>query len=254
MAKSGLRPLTRLPRNRQLLWALIASTALLAGCQSIDHMASPTDGEWRLILADAAIIDGAQVVPPLTPILSSRARLVTLKRKGAPTDLKVGEARFPRAIWTTVDGELQSFCRHYVQENKPESATLHRRIERLLGLRAGDGDGRVIVTLEVAATDVSRPCPDPTITTTACTAPKDDAEMRRFIASNPEASQLLLSQMIWSYVARTGYPFTRRGYTYDWDGTARADHFGLSEYEIRPNAEIVIVAAPKTLDEYCAAE
>ncbi len=245
----------RSPATRRLVFlALLASTAILAGCQSRDPSANPTDAEWRTILGDAAIIDGAQPVPPLTPLLQSRPRLVTWKKKTAADEFKAGAASFPRAVWATVDGELQAFCRRYVRETKPDSVALRRRIEKLLGLRNGDGEDRVIVTVEVAAADIYRPCLDPTVTTTACIAPKDDAEMRRLITNNPEAVQLLLSQMIGSYVTHTGYPFTRRGYTYDWDRTARADHFGLSEYEIRPNAEIEIVAGPKTLDEYCAAE
>lgn len=207
---------------------------------------------WRAVLDDAAIADPAQSLPALTPIAGPRAALVSWKRADSVTG--VGATTFARPTWATVAGELKDFCRRYVAENRPDAAILRRRIERLLGLREGDGNGRVVVEFTVETSNVLRPCPDPAVDTTSCPVTYDAGSLNSLLDRDPTAARLLLQQMLTSYVAEGGYPFTRRGYTYDWDPAASGvRHVGLSEYVTRPSSPVEIVSITP-IEDYCAVQ
>jgi hypothetical protein len=217
----------------------------LAGCKSADRDAS----DWDRVLADAAISDRNQPSPSLTPIDGPVAHLVTWRRPGS-FGASMGPTSIPRPIWATVEGDLWRFCSQFVASTHPDSVTLRRRVERLLGLQDGDGEGRVLVQFSVPAHDVFRPCPDPSVTATHCDASYDPSKLARLIEDNREASQILLMQMLGSYARQGGYPFTRRGYTYDWDTSAGPYHVGLSEYVTRIGAPIEIERT-SSLEDYC---
>jgi hypothetical protein len=240
-------------RRRSVAAAIVALTLSgVAGCQS-DQAPQARADTWDAALADAAIVDTRLVAPPLTPITQARPRLVTWKKITGGTEISAGTVTMERPMWSTVDGELHEFCRKFGGEGHTDPSELRKRIERLLGLREGDGEGRSIIVFEIDAQDVIRPCPDPAITTTSCPTTFDDKALRAKLAENPLIAQLLLTHILASYVREEGYPFTRRGYTYDWDRAARPDHFGLSEYLTLPNARIEVTSVFKSLGDYCAA-
>ena len=49
-----------------------------------------------------------------------------------------------------------------------------------------------------------------------------------------------------------GYPFPRVGYTYDSAPTARADHYGASEFVVLPTSTVEVLAVA-SIDDYCRA-
>ena len=222
--------------------------ALLAACCLPQEPART--GEWTAAIVASAVPDPTAPVRPLTPIRQPRASLVTWKRvNGDPPS--PGAHRFGRPLWATVDGELQTFCRRFVSETHPSADALRARVEKVLGLPDGDGTGRVIVSFSVDAAQVFRPCADPAIDTTACPATLDDAALKAALDRDPAAARFLLEHMLASYVQRDGYPFTRRGFTYDRDAGS-VSHFGLSEYVTRADAAVEIIAVTGRLETYCA--
>jgi hypothetical protein len=245
----GGKPFNRLVRRTAATLSAAVALLVLAGCQTPPPAPSSS---WRGILGDAAIADPSLPLPPLKPITEPRPTLVSWKRaSSAPV---VGPASFAWPAWVTVAGELRAFCQHYVAEAHPDSLTLRRRIERLLGMREGDGDGRVIVEFTIDSGSVFRPCPDPAIDTTSCPVEYDVKGLNALLDRDPVAERLLLQQLLMSYVGQNGYPFTRRGYTYDWDASAATTHhIGLSEYVTKPGASVEILSIA-TLEQYCAAQ
>ena len=190
-------------------WAVFG-LVLLAAC------ATPPTTQDRLnrALEQAAVIDTSQPASPLTPIRGAKVQLVTWKRmKGNP--LTPGPVRFPRPVWGTVGGELRDFCRSFVRDAHPDSARLRERVERLLGLRDGDGEGRAMIVFEVEAAQVIRPCLDPSVATTTCPARLDEAGVAALMEKDPWAGRFIFAQILNSYVQPDGYPFTRRGFTFD---------------------------------------
>jgi hypothetical protein len=240
------RPRHKHKRHRDLGLAALAAL-LLAGCATSPMPPGPDPYG----IEQAAVIGGDEPTRPLTPLLAERVRLVTWN---APSgDMAPGASHvFPYPIWATVDGELRKFCQAYSAAQHPAPGELQLRLEQLLGLHPGDGTGRALITIEIDRARVMRPCPDSAVDTTACQATFDRASLAKALDRDPEATRFLLDQMLLSYKI-DGYPFTRRGYTYDWSREAAAGHFGLSEYVTKAATTATIVDAPQIPADYCAA-
>ena len=235
---------------RPINLAAAGLVCVLTACQAPGP--PPVAPSWRDVLGDAAIADPTLPLPPLTPITGARTTLVSWKR--ASSTPAIGAATFAWPTWTTVAGELKAFCRRYVAEKRPDPADLRRRVERLLGMREGDGVGRVVVEFSVDTANVFRPCPDPSIGTTSCPVVYDIKELNALLDRDPAATRLLLQQILTSYVAQDGYPFTRGGYSYDWDpSAAAAHHVGLSEYVVKGAAPVEILSI-SPIEDYCAGQ
>jgi hypothetical protein len=81
----------------------------------------------------------------------------------------------------------------------------------------------------------------------------DVKNLNALLDRDPVATRLLLQQILMSYVAKDGYPFTRGGYTYDWDPSAEVTHHvGLSEYVVKAPVAVEILSV-SPVEEYCAA-
>jgi hypothetical protein len=225
-----------------------AAALLLAGCAT-----EPVpSGQDPYGVQKAAVVEADTPMRPLTPLLGDRVRLVTWNKPS--DDMQPGASHsFPFPIWTTVDGELKAFCRRYSAAQQPSAEALQLRLEQLLGLHPGDGAGRSIITIEVDRAEVMRPCPDPAVDTTSCRAVFDRAGLAQALDRDPAATRFLIEQMLLSYKAE-GYPFTRRGFTWDWSPAAEPEgHFGLSEYVTKSKTVATIVEAPQTPAAYCGA-
>lgn len=237
-----------LSRKAAVRLAAAAALLTLAACQQTP--ASPPVPTWTEVLRSAAVADATLPLPTLTPITGPRATLVSWKRAGA-VPAGGGTTSFALPTWVTVAGELKAFCRRYAEQPRRDPADLRRRVERLLGMRDGDGEGRVIVEFSVASSNVFRPCPDPSIDTTSCPVVYDFKQLNAQLDRDPVATRLLLQQILMSYVGQGGYPFTRGGYSYDWDPEAAGrNHVGLSEYVVKPASEVEILSI-STIDDYC---
>ncbi len=141
-------------------------------------------------------------------------------------------------IWVTTAPELKSkFNTHIVQDT-------NKRLLQMLGLPP-NATYNYFVEFWVKPEDLFRPCPDREITDCHCCS-----------TYFPEGTDALhinwINQNRISRYYESGlynqYPWTQLGYTYDWS-SENPSHFGLSEFVIGENKNI-IVNAIYTTNEY----
>ncbi len=150
-----------------------------------------------------------------------KQELTSLKKKGG--------------LFITVVPEVKEKCTKYPSKN------LTLRLKQLLGLPHNDKKTHFVEML-VDKNDLFRPCADPRIDTEICTEsfPND---------VNKTHKAWLAQQMLNSYqLSEKGYPFTRLGYTYDWN--PNTPEFGVSEYIAREGANAEILSITPT-EDYC---
>ena len=218
--------------------ALAASALLAAGCSAFSATTAPAAQPTALRRSYERAVEAAAIyeehwersleVPRGDPV-----RVVAWTRHA----YERGPTRLGKEIWVTLDGEVRSRCRDF-------GGDVALRLLQLLGLAYPDagGEPRRFVELEVARSDLFRPCPDPSIDADRCgndlPSHVPHAHVRWF-AGNTLASQQL----------PRGYPWTRLGYTYDWK--PGGDRYGVTEFVVRYGAEIHVVRITKT-NAYCA--
>jgi hypothetical protein len=153
---------------------------------------------------------------------------------------KPGETVLQKDVWVTLIPEVQEICQKY------PPGELILRLQQLIGLPPVPPDKAYthFAVLRVHAGDVFRPCADPNPATEGpCpnTLPADvSQDYLRWFAGN----------MLSSYQVPNGYPWTRLGYTYNWDPAG--SRFGVSEFVVCKGARICVEAVVKTAD-YCSA-
>jgi len=144
-----------------------------------------------------------------------------------------------RAIWVTATPEVQAVCREF----GVTGSALTERLEQYLGIRPGAGKP-YFVTLWARPNTVVRPCPDPSISETACLA----TDIATDVQIGTHAHRAWFDDLRARSYGEGGYPWTRLGYTYDW--APDADERGASEFVI-PAETTVRIASFTTTDEYC---
>ncbi|MBI1208670.1 MAG: hypothetical protein GC191_15470 [Azospirillum sp.] len=198
---------------------------------------------YQAAIEDAAIAEPSEV-HELVPLPAPTATVVSWAdpkyyKLGPATDLGIN-------LWVTVAPQVQTQCRSFDSDDKTA------RIEQLLGLAGGKGHGRAFITLEVAAKDVFRPCPDTRTDSVTCPIlPPSAAPPGVALEQWLRDSQFVLNQILSSYRKPDGYPFTRLGYTYDW-GPDSAAHVGASEYVLRKGSSYTVLSIDAT-ESFCAA-
>ena len=155
-------------------------------------------------------------------------------------------------MWISVEPELQTICRNF-----PRGQVLEK-LHQLLGLKPATEANRnerfVRFTIEKQANGptqagIFRPCANPDATATQC-----GNQIK--VADNQGAYVTwFANQMVFSYkrdpaMSGTGYPWTRLGYTYNWDPAA-ADIRGVQEYVV-PDKTVVTVTGIVSPEDYCA--
>ncbi len=92
----------------------------------------------------------------------------------------------------------------------------------------------------IASDDLFRPCPDSEITDSVCEVdfPAD---------ASAEHINWFNDLILQSYFQEQDYPWTRLGYSYDWN--IYTPEVGVSEFVIRKNSQ-VIVESLQRVDEY----
>lgn len=144
-------------------------------------------------------------------------------------------------VWVTAAPELKNFCRSHAASG---SATpLPRRLEQLLGLPPDSGH-EFIVELWVAPSDLFRPSADPEITDREAQLTFPEVPGYLSVSAEFKAWYEQTCDARYRPVHGPAYPWTRLGYTYDW-GAPRAP-VGLSEFVIRPGAEVTVHAVTAT--------
>jgi len=216
-----------------ILTCMAAIALFLAFYGLTGHEAKPDYAKmYAQAIDDASGENPAKIIHNLTPITSSnqqlirdsngRVLLVTWTSWDGYDSQTGNDVNLSREVWASVGYEAKDFC-----QALPEEAWV-LRMEQELGLPPGNNKTR-FVEMFVDAKDVFRPCADPEIWDTECgfSFPNNVSE---------EYADWFNSLRNQSY-GENGYPWTRLGYTYDWGSPG---HMGLSEYVIRPGAQVRI--------------
>jgi hypothetical protein len=153
--------------------------------------------------------------------------------------------------WITVEGEVQRICRAFPRDRVVD------RLNQLLGLKPATDTDRAsarFVRLTIAAPQptgptgqgIFRPCADPDPSATAC---------GNTLKGKPDyavwfAGQFLGSYRVGATPQASGYPWSRLGYTWNWDPEA-ANPRGAQEYVVPPRTTVTIEDVVSPAD-YCA--
>lgn len=227
-------------------WGLSAAVAVivLAGC-------APQGTVYDRSIFSTAVFEAGNV-RPLTP-LAYPVQAATLTSYPAWGQEAVGRTiTLQRDTWITVEPEVKRICRAYPRHQVVE------RLHQLLGLKPAvpDDEKQRFVRFTVARAQATgpagigifRPCADPDPTAASC---------GNSLKGPPAYTAWFANQMTSSYVLaptirETGYPWTRLGYTYNWDPAA-ASPVGAQEYVVPAGTEVTVteVVDPRT---YCAAD
>lgn len=229
---------------------------VLAACSTLQRDPSESSSAYRAAISDAAVASPTKVLPLLAMppaatlsvvSLMSAAKVPRCSQEALPCTVTLGE----RPLWVTLSGEVQARCRSW----KLRGDELRNRLEQLLGMPMDPPQHyRKVAFVEflVARQGLARPClgvdsnDSAPATCTLDAQPTTPATLSAFVGQ----------QMAESYVVERpgspGYPFTRLGYTYDWAPTARADHYGASEFIVLPTSTVEVLAVVST-DDYCRA-
>ena len=242
---------------------------LAAGCRS---QAPPAPGaadrdalwhQYRAAIADARTAEPDEVAS-LTPIVPGpsdlrwrtrvrapgdtvqQVRVVTWRDDtplpGAAASVAAGDTLTLRGVvWVTAVPELRGFC----QASGRTGDALDLRLRQRLGVPP-DFRATRFVELWVPPLALVRPCPDPSVTDRSCSrvAPRP-----RSIVAIDSTYRAWFDDLRATSYAPDGYPWTRLGYTYDWN--PQTDEVGPSEFIVWPAAHVAVEAVHSTAG-YCA--
>ena len=211
----------------------------LNGCVAVPAGQTDLSQAYSNAIYKAAVFDQRNVdAHPLLRLKPGLETVITWTTKAtADKYYPIGPATVGVDVWVTVVPQVRDLCRDFPTDPN----ALRLRLQQLLGLPAVPED-RMFVTLQVPASILFRPCPDPDPSKAACTWNFPAAATTQYKAWFAE-------QMVSRYrVAPDGYPWTRLGYTSDWapDG-ARSS---VSEFVI-PKGSAVEVINKLPSETYC---
>ncbi len=142
--------------------------------------------------------------------------------------------------WVTLAPQMMERVAKFKFKTQSE---VERRLEQLIGLPPNNGK-EVFIEIWVQPKDLYRPCPDPEINDMAC-------GLCFSVAADSSHQAWINSLRISSFYPPkddcdfTGYPWTQLGYTYDWNPYNKS-HVGLSEFILRPNADVIVARQDST--------
>jgi len=223
---------------------------------------------YQSAICEATIFEEKDASDKLTPIQQFPVEVVAWTTFVAPplgnaaNGYVVGENKIGKAfnVFVSLAPEVQNLCEDYPKEKNE----LNLRLHQLLGLppppTLGENEGisRKFVTFRVKRKQkkrIVRPCIDPDVTTEGpCTFEESDSNDEPVLVPEKVRKR---RHVIWllsfafneAWKIPNGFPFTRLGYTYDWNPTT--DRFGVSEYVLRGGARYEVVDITST-EDYCS--
>ena len=235
---------------------LTVITLGLSGCAAVAPSGMPSSAAYEAAIADAAVASPRKVAALMPLPQGDRVRVVSWVTESR-TPCKSPETSCttttpPDRIWVTLAGEVQARCREW----RLKGDALRQRLEQLLGLPLDPPPQfrkARFVTMEVARERLDRPCLG--IDETNPQSPVCTIGIQANRA--PDVRDYVLRQMADSFVVGgpggPGYPFTRLGYTYDWNPVnAKPTRYGASEFLVQANTSATVITQQET-DAYCAA-
>lgn len=199
--------------------------------------------EWAI--EDAMIAKPSEISNNLTPITVNNSNLIWQGEGDNASVLVVTWTKYANSYpvganvsttwgytWVTAAPELQRFFENHVSSGQ----NLTLRAAQLLGLPANTTN-TYFVELWVKPQALFRPTPDNEIndTTASLTFPSTATADYKVWFNN---------YIITAYYPMK-YPWTRLGYTYDWDSS---NHVGLSEFVIWQNSTVTVKSVTPTLE------
>lgn len=219
--------------------AIWIASLLVISCpsESLAHQCNSLAECHRLY--EGAIVDAgtyeASEVEQLLPVLDEKVAVATWT---SWTGYREGANTLGIDVWVTVVPQLREKCATFTGIGNLEDLNL--RLEQLLGLPPKDSK-TLVVEMDIEAGDLFRPCPNPEISSTEC-----DRTFPEPVA--PAYVDWFATNVLDSYQIPNGYPWTRLGYTYDWNPDS--PEMGLSEYVVRRGASVNVTSIRSTAD-YC---
>ena len=231
-------------------WKDTTNPRLYYGCDAKTWTASDgSDGTlWHMYynaIVDAETAEYSEICTTLTAINThndalpwngdhSAVTMVSWMPSTYISSYTVGQDVTPTwYIWVSVGGLAQTFAKNTGLTG--DALTL--RMKELLGLRP-DKAYAYWVEFEVPVADLFRPTPDPD--PSDCEAELDFPTGSEESVSDDYKTWFLANEASSYVLSRTGAPWTRLGYTYDWAGTRGV--VGLSEFIIRPGSTVLVKA------------
>ncbi len=225
-------------------FVFVSATLVLAACATEPQL-------YDRSVARSAVFEEANV-RPLTPLAYPIHAVTYTTYPDWAAGSVGGTVKLQRETWITVEPEVRDLCRSF-----PRDAAVPR-LNQLLGLKpATEADiaKRRFVRIRIdgpqktgpTAAGVFRPCADPDPTTLSC---------GNVVKGSPEYVAWFANWMVGAHqvspdMAKSGYPWTRLGYTYNWDPAA-PDIRGAQEYVVAKDTEVTVVGVVDPA-EYCGA-
>jgi len=226
-----------------ILFSLVFLVSCFNGDDASEVAKTPWDAYNRAVVASKS--PGANdICKTLNPITASNSKLIW--NASDPSESKrvlmvtwaswagynqSKNMSLVREVWVSVAPELKDKLKPY---NVPGS-DMWLKVDETMGMPPTKRE-QWFVELWVRPADLFRPSPDPEI---------DDTEASlTFPIGTPQ------SHIDWfnSQVKTNTYPWTRLGYTYDWNNPSTK--VGVSEYIIRVSSEVEVNKVVPTLDYF----
>lgn len=242
---SPISPGSLRPARAALGWCLALLAATACGDEGEDLDGPTLEELYQAAVDDAEIAEADEIVDDLVAITpgssalsfddEGRVLMVTWTSwDGYDGDVGM-ETTLGVEVWMTPAPQLQDFC----QGTGLQGASLDLRLEQRLGLPPDDGKDRV-VELWVPTDALFRPAPDAEI--------DDSAAQLDFPASATADHIEWVESLTAESYGDGGYPWTRLGYTYDWNPDA--SEVGPSEFVARSGSAVVVESVSSN-DAYC---
>lgn len=261
-----------LRHERQLLTSNAAATASATpGNSTAANVTQATlEYVYQLTITDAATIDPGEIKPlnALGPIAPNGTVLVVAWTRFPSTFVPGATLQWAfDPLFVALPWEASAKCASFPRS---QPGALQLRLEQMFGLPPlGAGGARRFVVLRVNASDIFRPCGNPSTTAPNCTS---------VIPPNvPESHYVFYARFsATAYTHPSGFPWTRLGYTFDWSATLagvlnatasdddactavsdfeaarQAREYGVSEYVV-PTGTTVQVVSNLANEDFCAA-
>ncbi|WP_210397038.1 hypothetical protein [Motiliproteus sediminis] len=247
-----------------LLFALVGGNLLLTLLMLSSRSSQGTPDAEMLTLFQRTIVDAerptaARISDQLFPLTPDNPKLHWETRDGSRWvkvvtwqsnasvasnygDDKKGEPQRVAGfnLWVTLAPQVKNFCNSLPRDIDPSF-----RLKQYLGLNPARRYER-FVELLVRPEQVFRPCPDPDPSDRRCELQMAPDQTPR--VSGIEDYRLWMAEMRRKSYQPDGAPWTRLGYTYDWQYGSWG--VGGSEYILTPDATYYVLESYST-DEYC---
>ena len=226
--------------KRRIVPALLA-LVMLSACATTSPAPVATNTAYDASIYQAAVFRPENLRPlkPALPDANGKVLVTTL------TDSKhawsTGPQTLPFSPWVSVVPEVKDKCRAY------EGRDLAMFLRQIIGLQP-DQDVAQFITMQVDASDMFRPTPDPRIDTVyPCLDPVAKTDCNVFPKDVDPKHKQWMAETFLTVQIPGGYPWTHLGYTYNW---GPGDRYGASEYLVRKGSSVVVTAVTPMAD-YC---